>query len=82
MKSSNSKVYETSDTPLATWLIINQIKLIDINSAHSPAIFLLDSADNPKINDLIFQWDSGNAIANCVSFYKTYRNLVHRIKGD
>lgn len=75
------KTYQTSDTPLATWLVINQIKLLEIDIISSPAVFIFDSADSKTVNDLIFQWDSGNATGNCISFYKTYRSLVHKIKG-
>ena len=75
-----SATYETSDTPLVTWLMINGIRKIGTNSKVKPAIFILDNADFNRINDLIFAWDSGNAIANCAVFYKTYRLNIHSIK--
>ena len=77
---SQSATYETSDTPLANWLSINGIKILGINRRFSPAIISLDNSDFTRINDLITQWDSGNAIGNCVVFYKSYRMLIHRIK--
>lgn len=72
--------YETSDTPLAAWLVCNQIKLLEVNTAISPVEFIFDSTGKEQLNDLIFQWDSGNAVGNCNSFYRTYRSLVHKLK--
>jgi hypothetical protein len=75
-----SATFETSDTPLANWLNINGIRILAINKKLDPVIISLDNGDFSKINDLIQQWDSGNAIGNCAVFYKSYRMLIHRIK--
>jgi len=72
--------FETSDTPLAVWLIINGIKRLSTNHKISPVTFAFDSSAQEKLNDLIFQWDSSLAVGNCNSFYKTYRTLIHEIK--
>jgi hypothetical protein len=73
--------FKTSDTPLAAWLIISGIKLQTVNSSINPNEFVFIDADRESLNDLIFQWDGGNAVGNCNSFYKTYRSLVHKIKA-
>jgi hypothetical protein len=73
--------FKTSDTPLATWLIISGIKLQSVNNSINPTEFTFVDIDRDKLNDLIFQWDGGNAVGNCNSFYKTYRSLVHRLKA-
>jgi len=78
--AQNSGIYETSDTPLATWLYINGIRLISVKPG-TDAILRFDSSSHVKLNDLIFQWDSGNAIGNCTVYQKSYRMLIHRIKG-
>lgn len=72
----------TSDTPLAAWLIINGIQLHGVNNSVMPSEFAFSGSDQEKLDDLIFQWDGGNATGNCTSFYKTYRSLVHKLKGS
>ena len=72
--------FRTSDTPLATWLIISGAKLQSVNNSINPVEFVFTGSDQEKLNDLIFQWDGGNAVGNCNSFYKTYRSLVHKLK--
>ena len=74
--------FRTSDTPLAAWLIVNGIKLHSVNNSINPTEFAFTGSDQEKLNDLIFQWDGGNAVGNCNSFYKTYRSLVHKLKGN
>lgn len=74
--------FKTSDTPLAAWLIVSGIKLNSVNNTISPTEFIFTGSDQEKLNDLIFQWDGGNAVGNCNSFYKTYRSLVHKLKGN
>lgn len=74
--------FKTSDTPLAAWLIVNGIKLSNINNSDNPTEFIFSSSEQERLNDLIFQWDGGNAVGNCNSFYKTYRSLVHKLKGS
>lgn len=75
-------IYETSDTALAAWLISNQIKLSSIDKLSNPVIFKFDAIKNAELNDLIFAWNSTIAEGNCYQFYKTYRSLIHNIKGD
>lgn len=73
--------FRTSDTPLASWLIINGIKLQSANTAINPTVFIFADADSERLNDLVFQWEGGNAVGNCNSFYRTYRSLVHKLKA-
>jgi len=73
--------FKTSDTPLAAWLVVNGILLQSINN-NNPAEFIFSGSERERLNDLIFQWDGGNAVGNCNSFYKTYRSLVHKLKGS
>jgi len=74
--------FKTSDTPLAAWLVCNNVKLLSVNNSIAPSEFTFTDLDQEKLNDLIFQWDGGNAVGNCNSFYKTYRSLVHKLKGS
>lgn len=74
--------YITSDTSLATWLVMNQVKLINVNKSVRPVEFKFDSNDQQKLNDLIFSWDSSNAMGNCFIFFKTYRKLIHEVQDD
>lgn len=74
--------FKTSDTPLAAWLIVSGIKLQNVDRAVKPVEFTFSSSDQELLNDLIFQWDGGNAVGNCNSFYKTYRSLVHKLKEN
>jgi hypothetical protein len=81
--------YITSDTPLASWLSVNLNQQPKVNIQVNPVEFTFNVSmkptgelDNDQLNDLIFQWDSGNAIGNCVTYYKTYRQLVHKLKGE
>jgi len=74
--------FKTSDTSLAAWLIINGVKLHGFNNSINPAEFTFTGSDQEELNDLIFQWDGGNAVGNCNSFFKTYRSLLHRLKGS
>lgn len=78
----NNSQFATSDTPLATWLIINQVRLIETDNSSSPSVFILDNSDPARLEDLRFQWDSGNALGNCVIYHKTYRNLVHKVTRE
>ncbi len=79
----NNDFYTTSDTPLAAWLLINGIKRVSTDFKANPVVFVFDSRGQDaynKVNDLIFQWDSGIAVGNCNSFYKSYRTLIHEMK--
>lgn len=76
---SNNIAFETSDTPLATWLIINQVRLLEIKKNNSLSVFILDNSEPGKLAELCFKWESGTAEGNCSVFHKTYRNLVHKV---
>jgi len=73
-------VYETSDTPLAAWLYINGIAKPKVNKAVKPSIFQFKNTDNNRLNDLIFEWDSGQARGDCLAFYRAYRMFIHILK--
>lgn len=73
-------IFRTSDTALAAWLIANQVKLSSINSALHPVIFIFE-CDQISLDELVFSWESTNAVGNCYQFYKIYRSLIHKLKG-
>lgn len=78
----SQSVYETSDTPLAAWLYINGIPKPAIDKTVRPFIFRFNDIEPQRLNDLIFNWDSGNAKGDCLAFYKAYRMFIHILKEN
>ena len=78
------KPFHTSDTPQAVFLIISGVKLHRLDTSQFPAVFIFKpktSEENSTLNDLIMAWDNGYAEGNCHAWFKTYRNILHRIKS-
>ena len=73
--------YRTNNTALAAFLAVSDIKLIKLDTTEKPAAFIFEST-NGTIDKLIFQWDSGLAEGNIVSFYKAYKSFVRQIMGE
>lgn len=73
--------YRTNNTALAAFLAVSDVKLVKLDTTATPAEFIFEST-NGTIDKLIFQWDSGLAEGNIVSFYKAYKSFVRQIMGD
>ena len=75
-----AKSYHTNNTALAAFLAVSNIKLVKLNVSTKPAEFIFES-HNGTIDRLVFDWESGLAECNVVSFYKAYKSFVSQIVG-
>lgn len=71
--------FHTTDTALASFLVISGIPLVDLDISEHPARFVFDGP-NGKLSSLINEWESGDTI--CVAFYRQYRKFVDSIKRN
>jgi len=71
-----SQVFTTTDTPLAAFLAISQVKLLDMNVHVYPTIYTFET--NGMLDDLVRQWES--ELSPFRQFYNTYRSFIRQIK--
>ncbi len=71
-----SSVFSTSNTALAAFLAVSNIKLISLDIHVHPVVYHFES--NGAIQDLIMQWES--EVSAYRQFYNTYRSFIKRIK--
>lgn len=72
--------FRTSDTSLAAWLVVSNVRLVKTDNEIYPTIFYFEEPVNGNLEDIKLQWESGVAFGNCSAFYKTYRYLVRQVK--
>ena len=75
-----TKIFETSDIALASYLYCSGTHLSGINSQNPRrCIFVFDS---PK-PELISKWQEGKASVNALAFHNAYQELKARLfRGD
>lgn len=71
--------YSTTDTALAAWLHSQGIKLYSTDTNHFPSTFHFK--DEPPIQELVHDYQVGNAIGNVANFYRSYRRLLSIVKS-
>ena len=84
MRLRDSRLYSTSDTALAAWLITSDLKLHDIDKS-DPAnvVFRFVEPGDGVINNLTITWEAGKATGSISSYYRAYRYLLKQVKrGD
>jgi hypothetical protein len=79
--NSDRKLFHTPDTPLAAYLYICGVSLINVDNTQHPSVFVFEENGNITIGELIMKWENGVAEGNVKSFYKTYKNFLKKIKG-
>ncbi len=70
--------YFTKDTVLATWLYMNGLKLEEVTTEQS-AQFIF-SGNQSEINSLIEAFQEGNPHGNIITFFRSYKHLISKIK--
>jgi hypothetical protein len=77
MVQNNSR-YFTKDTLLATWLYMNGLKLEEVTK-DDPAQ-LVFNCDSKELKDLIDQFNVGSPHGNIITFFRSYKILLSKIK--
>ena len=77
--------FQTSDTPLAVYLAIHGIRLLNLDTSDNPSVFTFLPDKDGNMNDLIAKWDAAfqgkdEATGDCVAFFRTYRSFIRKIK--
>lgn len=75
-------LYTTSDTGLAAFLVVSDIKLCKLITSINPAEFIFEQDGKANIDDLKFQWETGIAKGNVSAFYKAYRGFTRQIREE
>jgi hypothetical protein len=70
----DTSVFSTSDTALASWLYISNVRLLELNTDVSPARYVFE----PPPEELMVEWNTGKT--PCAAFYKTYRYFLVQVK--
>lgn len=80
METQTSKVYETSDIALASYLFCSGTHLLSIDRRNPRrCIFVFDS---PQPN-LLSKWLQGKANVNALAFHNAYQELKAKVfRGD
>jgi hypothetical protein len=77
MVQNNSR-YFTKDTLLATWLYMNGLKLEEVTK-DDPAQ-LVFNCDSKELKDIIDQFNEGSPHGNIITFFRSYKILLSKIK--
>ena len=73
------KLFETSDTVLATYLILEDFTLQDITPRDRQSFFIFK--DGPKLKECIKKFNTLQASVEPSRFQQTYRTLIRKVIG-
>jgi hypothetical protein len=81
VNNSSETVFSTTDTALAAFLLISNIKFIKLkaDSPYSPIEILFYKNSN-NIEELEFQWKTGTAQGCIPTWFKAYRSFIHELE--
>ena len=74
-----NKLYHTSDTAEAAYLIMHDCHLVKSNRQDGIVEFILQEPSQGKIGELLTEWETPYCGEH--KFFKTYRWLLSQIKG-
>jgi len=80
MMDTNDDRYYTSDSVLATWLLMNNHEPVEVRNSTFPSIFIFEN-HNSCLKELIAVYNLGKASGNIHQFYTSYRRILGMIKG-
>ena len=81
MRDIKSSTFDTSDISLAAFLYASGIELAEVSDNRFPTIFAFMLANN-KIEELIADFQRGEATINVTAYYRAYKYLISRLKGS
>lgn len=80
--SSFHQEYQTTDTALAAYLVIEGYKLLRTDNSNPKSVVFYFKTDGAEFDEAVNQFELGTAQGNIVNFYHTHRRLVQRVKEN
>jgi hypothetical protein len=75
----DSGVYLTTDTPVAALLVSKGFILTEVTLEEGISVFHIADPEN-KAEQLASEFSIGNMVGNISTFWRTYRQLLRRVK--
>tara|TARA_Y100000310_G_scaffold298018_1_gene331553 strand:+ start:8071 stop:8328 length:258 start_codon:yes stop_codon:yes gene_type:complete len=83
MKNSLSDgTYFTNDTTLAAWLISQGFELLDLDNSNPSSVAFLFDNNGQEFSKAIKLFQLGMATGNILTFFRAYKHLLAKIKGE